>query len=327
MTAAVTIAGCQRCASPLERGDLRCAVCALPAPAAGQVAQPERARVLRCRECNAAIAFSPEAQAPRCAFCGAVMAVEQPLDPIEEARVRVPFAVDRDEANAVLRGWLGSRGWFAPRALANEAVVDTLAPLYWAGWVVDARVAVTWTADSDAGSGRSAWAPHSGEFPTQCANLVIPASRGLTMAECTQLVPHYDLGRVVPVATEPNVDEVDPAVIESFDAQRSAARALVHASIETLARVRAEAHIPGSRFRNVRVACLVDSQTTERAALPAWVLAYRYRGKPYRAVIHGQRAGIVVGKAPLDMAKVMLLVAAGLAVVAAVVLVLALRGH
>ena len=82
MTAVLAIAGWQRCASPLERGDLRCAVCALPAPAAGQVAQPERARVLRCRECNAAIAFSPEAQAPRCAFCGAVMAVEQPIDPV-----------------------------------------------------------------------------------------------------------------------------------------------------------------------------------------------------------------------------------------------------
>ena len=139
---AVALAGCARCTSPLERGDLRCAVCALPAPVVEAAVAAERARVLRCKECNAAVAFSPDAQAPRCAFCGAVMEVEQLVDPLEEARVRIPFAVDRDAATGALRGWLSTRGWFAPRTLADEAVVDSLAPLYWAGWLVDAPSAV-----------------------------------------------------------------------------------------------------------------------------------------------------------------------------------------
>ena len=107
-------------------------------------------------------------------------------------------------------------------------------------------------------------------------------------------------------------------MIESFDAQRSAARALVHEWIEGAARVAAEPYIPGSRFRNVHVACLVEAQTTERVALPAWVLAYRYKGKAYRAVIHGQRAGVVIGKAPLDARKVALVVGGVLAVLAAI---------
>ncbi len=327
---AVALAPCGRCASPLEAGDLRCAVCALPAPPVMTMVAADHARVLRCRECNAAIAFSPAVQAPRCAFCGSVMEVEQPVDPVEEARIRVPFAVPREEASAALRTWLASRGWFAPRALAAEAVLDSLAPLYWAGWIVDARVAVTWTADSNAGSGRSAWAPHAGQFETQCANLVIPASRGLTMRECSQLAGSYDLARAVPLdaARDEGAGEGSPlgSVIESFDAQRSAARALVHDAIEALAKIRAEPHIPGSRFRNIHVSCLVDAQATERAALPAWVMAYRYRDKAYRAVIHGQRAGVVIGKAPLDATKVAFLILAGCTLLA-VIAILVLTRH
>lgn len=49
---------CTRCETPIETGDLRCAVCALvlAAPAAG-AADATRASVLRCTDCAAAIAF------------------------------------------------------------------------------------------------------------------------------------------------------------------------------------------------------------------------------------------------------------------------------
>jgi len=103
------------------------------------------------------------------------------------------------------------------------------------------------------------------------------------------------------------------------DAQRSAARRVVHDRIEALARVAVEPRIPGRRYRNVHVACLLEHQTTERVALPAWILAYHYRGQPYRAIVHGQRAEVVFGRAPLDWHKVGWLVAVG--VVAAAIAV------
>jgi hypothetical protein len=114
-------------------------------------------------------------------------------------------------------------------------------------------------------------------------------------------------------------------LIERFDAQRSAARRHVHAAIEAAARVRIEPRIPGGRFRNVRVACLLERQTTERIALPAWILAYRYRGDPYRAIVHGQRAEVVFGRAPIDWSKVGWLVAIAAVIAAAVTIWLALH--
>ena len=63
---------------------------------------------------------------------------------------------------------------------------------------------------------------------------------------------------------------------------------------------------------------MIERQLTERVALPAWILAYRYRGALYRAIVHGQRAELVVGRAPLDRAKVAAVVIAVLAIAAVI---------
>lgn len=310
---------CTRCRGQLEHGDLRCAVCALPVRIEAAGERSARAQVLRCTDCNAAVAFSVKAQAPHCAFCGAIMAIEQLVDPLEVAEVRIPFAVERDAAAHALRGWLGRRGFFAPKSLRDDAVLETLSPLCWAGWVCSAQAQVAWTADSDEGAKRSAWAPHAGQVPMRFEAIVVPATRGLTAAECSQLVPYYDLRHAVPVAGEASEDVVEDVVIESFDAQRSAARAQVQRAIEATAKTRVEPHIPGRKFRNVHVACLLQGQTTQRMAFPAWVLAYRYRGRPYRAIIHGQRGELVFGRAPIDRVKLAIVVASALAAIALVV--------
>jgi hypothetical protein len=319
----VSAVECTRCASALEHGDLRCAICALPVPVSDAAPASPYAKVLRCRWCAAAVAFSAAHQAPKCAFCASTMEIEQPVDPVEVARVRVPFSVDRVDAEASLRGWLGSRGWFAPTELREGAVLESIQPLYWAGWLVDARARVAWTADSDEGARRSAWAPHAGDLALAFDAIVVPASRGLDRHECHLLVPYYDVQTALPIDRE-TVTDLD-APVESFDTQRSAARDIVQHAIERVAKTRVEPHVPGRRFRNIRVACLVESQTTERVALPAWVLAYRYRDKLYRAIVHGQRREVVFGRSPIDVTKVALLVTAILAVIAIIAIIVIAR--
>jgi hypothetical protein len=300
---------CSRCATPLEHGDLRCAVCALPVPHRVSDIEP-RATILRCGECSAAIAYDAARGAPACAFCGAAMTLEQPHDPIEVAQVVLPFAVDRVAARRALHDWLGARGWFAPRTLRDEATLDSMHPLCWAAWRVDATAEVAWTADSDAGAGRSMWAPHAGVESIELDGLTVSASRGLSRGETAKLAQWY--------GTAANPAVVDGVTIESFDVQRSAARRQVHAAIEAIARRRIQSAIPGKRYRNVSVSCLVKRQITERVALPAWVMTYRYRGAAYRAIVHGQRADVVTGRAPTDWLNVTWLVAATIAVLAIV---------
>ena len=306
---------CERCTTPLEHGDLRCAVCALVVRSEPEPVAEARATILRCTSCGAAIAFDPRHQAPACAFCRAVMEVEHPVDPVEEAQLYVPFEVDRALADAALRGWLRRRGYFAPATLHDEAVLESLTPIGWAAWIVDARAHVAWTADSDHGSRRSDWAPHAGEAHLSFTRIIVPASRGLDEKECERLAPYYDLGTIERAGGD--------ATIESFDLQRSAARRAVQEAIDDRARTAILPDIPGTRHRNVRVACLLEALATDRAALPAWVLAYRFRGRPYRAIVHGQRPDIVIGRSPIDWTKVAWIAAIVAAIALAVLLYIA----
>jgi len=312
-------AACVRCHGPLEAGDLRCALCGLAAPAM-QHAAAQQVQVMRCTECGAAVSYSAEAQAPKCRFCGAVTRLEQPTDPIDQADWLLPFAVGPDQAHAALRQWMSTLGFFRPSDLAQKATVEGLHPIWWAGWIVNANALVSWTADSNAGSGRSAWAPHAGQAPLPFRNLLVSASRGLSLDEARDLGPHFQLQHALPAAAREQQQLAPPgATLEQFDAQRSAARKIITESIAaTAAAILRQGTIPGSMYRNVHVAVLLHALETRRVALPSYVLAYRYNGRSYRAVVHGQDVTCVIGKAPIAWGKVALVVGIGIAVIAVV---------
>ena len=65
---------------------------------------------------------------------------------------------------------------------------------------------------------------------------------------------------------------------------------------------------------------------THRLAFPAYVLAYRYDDKLYRAIVHGQNAGIVIGKAPMAWGRIAAIIAAALVAVVVIALVVGALG-
>jgi len=313
---------CARCQGPLEHGDLRCAICGLAAPVA-QAAQQQQVQVLRCTDCGAAVSYSAEAQAPKCKFCGAVTRLEQPTDPIEQADWLIPFIVTPDQAQAALRHWMSNLGFFTPGDLATSAQVEGLHPIWWAGWMVNANAYVSWAADSNADTWRSAWAPHSGVAQLPFRNLLVSASRGLNLDEARQLGPYTQLNYAV-AAQQAQQQQLGPpnTTLEQFDTQRSAARQIISDAIEnTAVEVLKVGHIPGTAFRHVHVSVLLQALETRRVALPSYVLAYRYGGKTYRAVIHGQDASCVTGKSPISWAKVALVAGIVLTVVIVILIV------
>jgi hypothetical protein len=316
-------AACRRCQTPLEAADLRCSICALSVPREAHASGAPRASILRCRECAAAVSYSAEAQAPSCAFCGSVMQVEQPEDPVETAEWLVPFSIDHQAAAGAVRTWLGNRGWFRPKDLSSAAAIEHMRPLHWSAWVFDADATVSWTADSDFDSGRSSWAPHAGSTTFSWRGILIPASRGLTSAETERLTPRYTMDRAVPIAQAGA--PLEGSAVEAFDVQRSAARQRIVAAIEAMATddVQRGGFIPGGRYRNVHTSVLLSRLVTRRMVLPAWVTAYRYGGTVYRTIVHGQDDRVVLGEAPVSGAKVLLVI---IAAVVAVLLALLILG-
>jgi hypothetical protein len=309
---------CRRCTSPFEDGDLRCAVCGHAAPADVRDDLAEATvEVLRCEGCGAAVSYSVTARAPQCAFCGSIVHLEHPEDPLEQARLVLPFTVDRSRAEESFRQWQGSLGWFRPADLRSASRLESLRALWWVGWAFDVDSLVSWTADSDAGASRADWAPHAGQTELELDGIVVSASRGLTARETSRLLPSYDFGS----ARERGPGDDPEVVVEQFELRRAAARRHVRSELERLVAKRLQnGTIPGRRFRNIHTSVLARRLVTRRLGFPAWVIAYRYRSALYRCVLSGQDAACLVGDAPISVGRVLL------AVLAAVVGCLALAG-
>lgn len=305
-TSASDQAHCPRCDSPLEIGDLRCSICGQAAP---NLKNSEALRVsvklLRCQGCGAAITYDPDLQAPACSFCGDVLEVETNDDPMEQTQWYLPMTVSVDEARLALRDWLGSRGWFQPSDLSSASKLTEIKPLWWVAWVCDAEALVSWSADSNAGTGRSAWAPHAGQNPINFKRLLISGSRGLMPKESDAITPALRLETAMEFPTGGG----EHPTLERFDVSRSQARQQIAAAIDASAAARVEQQfVPGTRFRNVHVSIVLRELVTRRYSFPAYVLAYRYRSELYRVVICGQNARYVIGSSPFSYTKLFLLI-------------------
>lgn len=317
---------CQRCAATLESDDLRCPVCAQLVPHNDDGAAAVALKIFRCQGCGAAMSWSAEKVALACGFCEGKVELETIADPLEQTEAWLPFRVTAQQAQEALKTWQKSLGFFRPSDLATASKVDSLKPLYWPAWLVDARAEATWTADSNAGSGRSKWAPHSGTAHVDFGGLLVGASRGLSAHEMEALAAAYD-----PRTQAPAPSPVNQLLDESFDVQRSVARERVAVACSRTAEATIKGgHIPGSTFRKIKVALVLESLSTTRLSLPAWVLAYRYGSEVFRVVIHGQDKAVVVGKAPWSYVKIFLAVVGGVALLALIGTIIALvqrHGH
>jgi hypothetical protein len=244
-------------------------------------------------------------QTPQCAFCGGRLKLEEQTDPPEQTQRYLPFTVDRARAVESYRNWISGQGFLRPINFAATARLESLKPLWWVGWVLDADALVTWTADTNAGAERSSWAPHSGELQDQFSQLVIPATRGLSFEECVSLIQTYALDGPSHSPAEAEGDVVN----ERFDMPRSAARTRTTHAIQRLAEVRVlSQQLSRARIRNFHSAVLLRRLITQRVAFPAYVLAYRHGGQLYRTVISGQDPNCVLGQAPRSYVKLLLVI-------------------
>jgi len=312
---------CSACGTPLERGDLRCAICGKSAPAVRSgMAATEVVKILRCTGCGAAVAYDPKKQAPSCSFCGSVVEVETLEDPMEQTEGYLPFSVTPDEAREQLQKWLSTLGWFRPSDLSTNARVQELKPLWWVAWVFDADAMVSWAADSNHGSRRSAWAPHAGTTELVFDDILASASKGLAATEVDVLTTGYDLH-----SARPNPQGADGATIEQFDVQRSQARKQVARALEQLARQRVQqSEIPGTKFRNLQISLVLQNLVTRRLSFPAYVMAYRYKGQLYRLVISGQDKTLLTGNAPYSHLKIAIVTLGAVGILAIILLLFAI---
>jgi hypothetical protein len=310
---------CSICRALIDEEDLFCANCGAEAPGVeGEGAHLETQVATHnfvCTGCGASMSYDASAQALRCPFCGSEQLEQKGDTKAIAPSLVVPFQVDRDRADAILRKWLGD-GWLRPGDLSQAAVVTKMTPVYVPYWVFSARTHTFWTGDTSQtpGGARGDWFPLAGEHQGSHSGVIIGASSALTPAETHALCP-FDLQAGV----EPEEIDLENSIYETFSVSRKYARPLAQQAVEALERASCDGnYIPG-KSRNVHANVLLDGLTGQPMLLPVWITAYQYKHQTFRFLINGQ-TGESHGTKPISYRKIFGIVAVVLAVILAILL-------
>lgn len=294
-------------------------------------------RVARCKECGAQVAFDANATAEECCFCGSAQVLEQSANRRAlRPESLIPLDVGRAAVEAGFRKWIGSR-WFRPSALARTKEFHAVG-VYVPYWTYDAALDAQWSADAGyyyyvpvtyttMVNGRPVvqtrmeqrirWEPAWGQRHDDYDDVLVHASRGLS-AELAGKLGAWDMQALV--RYRPEYLAGWRAEEYSVDLEQGWTQAL--STIEAEERRRCSGDVPGDTQRNLRVHNTVQDVRWKHILLPMWSLTYRFGGKNYAVLIHGQ-SGKVVGVAPLSWVKILGFTLFVLALLGAAIAVLA----
>jgi hypothetical protein len=245
----------------------------------------------------------------------------------------VPLGVGAQKVESSFRAWIGGL-WFRPNALKNTKHFDARG-VYVPCWTFDAVADSQWSADAGyyytvmelrpvmvngkmqmrmVPVQKVRWDPAWGRRHDAYDDVLVHASRGLSPDLAAKL-GSFDLKALVPYRPEYLAGWRAEEYAVDLDAGWKTALARVVEGQE----VRCAGDIPGDTHRNLRVHNVVSGARWKLMLLPVWTLTYRYGGKPYTVLIHGQ-SGRIVGHAPYSFWKIFSFVIAILAGVGVVLL-------
>jgi ribosomal protein S27E len=288
-----------------------------------------------CNGCGSVVTFEPPEVAGLCPFCGAALVAQaKAADPLIAPDGLLPAKVPKDQALAEVRQWLQTR-WFAPDALKRIARPEGIAGVYLPFWDYDADTASRYAGergqhyweteyytetDNNGNSversrqvQRTAWYPASGQVARHFQGVLVGASRAVAEAKLNALEP-WDLESLCPY---------EPAYLAGFKAQRYQVELTdgFEKAKGTMQRTIAEdvrRNIGGDEQRIEQIETEYANAMFRHLLLPVWIGAYRFKGKVYQVAVNA-RTGEVQGERPYSSAKIALLVAAVLAILAIII--------
>lgn len=315
---------CMVCGALVDLNDLFCSNCGREV-SDHRATRPKtlalKALNFECHGCGASMNYDASVKALKCPFCGSVDLQEDGSKGILEPEAVIPFAIDHVRAETMLMAWLGSSFWH-PSDIRSAARLTELRPVFVPYWIFTTLVKTHWTADSGKvpWNARASWAPVSGSWERTYPDLWIPASEGVTTGELVGIEP-FDISTAVP----PQEVDLEKVTVEQFSVARRYARPLAQSRLEALEAAAVSGELGGSA-RNIHVNVLMQDATSQAALAPVFIMAYRYRSKLYRFILNGQN-GRSIGRAPISITKILMLVALIVSIVLMIGIVIATKSN
>ena len=300
---------------------------------------------LECETCGASLNVSAEQRTATCPYCASPAVIERPASVDRpNPTFTVAFSVSRAAAQAAVRGWLGSRGFFTHGGL-RTASIDGMRGVYVPAFLYSALSRSQYQAEIGENytetetyvtidsSGkpvtrtrtvtRTEYRRIQGNHAAYILDVLVTASRGLSNEELEALEP-FDfraLRRYSPAFLAGWIAE-EPTRLPAECASLARGEALEKIGLSLLA------FMPGDSQRNLVHTTTLERETADLLHVPVWILAVRHDPKdpPLRVLVNGQ-TGKVIGRAPLSWVKILLVVLGVIAVLALVILLVSLSSR
>lgn len=282
---------------------------------------------VRCEGCGAEVVFGENQTSLDCPYCASAMqreGVHRFSDRIVVDGV-LPFTLPRARVGAILKKWVSSR-WFAPNVFKKRGVHGKFDGVYlpfWTfdsltdNWYVGKRGEHYWVTvghgDNKRRERRTRWYPASGSFRRFFDDVLVAATERVKKRHLDRLDP-WPLAEMTPFA---------PELLSGFLAETysiglgdgfETGRSIMDSAI------RAEVHrrIGGDEQRITQLTTDHRAITYKHILLPVWLMAYRFKEKPYQVVINA-RTGEIQGGRPYSFWKIFFAVVAGGSLIAGIV--------
>ncbi len=275
-----------------------------------------------CGSCGATVTFSGTLTSSECAYCGSPTQREG----AHRGENRVPvdgvlsFQVKREKARANLKEWVTSR-WFAPNEFLKRGVEGRFNGVYMPYWTFDTMTANSYRGERGehyyvtVGSGdnkrrqrRTRWYSANGSFQRFFDDVLVCAAIGLPKKQVQALEP-WPLQKCLPF----NQETLAGYLAETYKVSLKDGFGEARGRIDSALRKEVRRRIGGDEQRIRHVSTQYNTLTYKHLLLPVWLLAYKYKEKPYRVVVNAA-TGEVQGERPYSWIKITLTVLLGLAI-------------
>ncbi len=290
---------------------------------------------VKCGTCGATATLEPNVTSAKCPYCTSPLVLEDAKDEyVIKPKSLLPFKITKDQAKDEFKKWV-NKLWFAPNDLKKAILnLDQFKGIYIPFWTFNTDTSTDYTGQcgehyyvTDSYTtikyGKSLtktrqvqktrWYSVSGRVNHLFDDILTVATHSLPEKYIYRLEP-WDLENLVPYdrnylsgfITEKYQVELD----EGFDI----AKKMVDEEIRELVR----RDIGGDEQRVISSNISYNSITFKHLLLPMFVSAYFFKDKLFLFLING-RTGEVQGERPYSKWKIGLTIAAGIAVIAAIV--------
>ena len=286
---------------------------------------------IKCRQCGANTTLAPNISAAKCVFCSTPLILDEAsIKRFWQPEYLLPFKITEKESGANFTKWLGKK-WFLPSELKKGEVDNEMFKgVYLPFWTYDAETYTEYrgergedrTETSRNNKGEEVrrtvtdWYPARGDVSVSFDDVVVPAAKTLPPKIMNQLT-NWDMTNCVAYRQEFMAGFITEIYQIDFREGVNRAKEKMDNVIDSTIR----SDIGGNKQKVSSKNTQYNDLMFKLLLLPIWISAFKFNGKLYQFVVNG-RTGQVIGEYPKDKTKIILLIAAIIAVISVLIMLL-----